>query len=183
MNTVPVSSHALVVAAIAVLVGWRIYRRVRRLIGRQEVHVRRLLTTAILFPVLLLFVGATSLVDPRLAEGIAAGAVVGIGLGLIGLRLTRYEAGADGYFYRPNTALGVAISLLFIGRLIYRFGAIYVVTGQFDPSTMQSFGRSPLTLALFGVVALYYTTFAIGILAWYRRARAGSSPGIDVSGA
>ena len=73
----------------------------------------------------------------------------------------------------PNTVLGVAVSLLFIGRILYRLGTMFLTGGQFDPAAMQSFGRSPLTLALFGIVALYYTTFAIGVLAWYRKARAG----------
>jgi len=171
----PVSTHALIMAAIVVLICWRIFRRVRRLIGRQEVRVGRLTMTAVFFPVLIVLVTLPSFRDAMLVEGVVAGIVAGVALGMLGLKLTRFDATTDGYFYRPNTLLGVAISLLFIGRLIYRFGSIYLATGSFDPNTFQSFGRSPLTLALFGVVAAYYTTFALGVLSWYRKARAGTA--------
>jgi hypothetical protein len=39
-----------------------------------------------------------------------------------------------------------------------------------------------LTLALFGVVAAYYTTFAIGILSWHRKVRAEVTPAPDAAG-
>ena len=175
----PISNHALIVAAIVVLVCWRIVRRVRRMIGRQQVQVRRLTMTAVFFPLLIVLVTLPSLRDVRLVEGVVGGIALGVALGLYGLRLTRFDATANSYFYRPNTWLGVAISLLFIGRLIYRFGSIYLATGSFDPNTFQSFGRSPLTLALFGVVAAYYTTYALGVLSWYRKARAGAASSVS----
>jgi hypothetical protein len=169
----PVSTHALVMAALAVFIAWRVYQRVRRLIGRQPVHRGRLYATAILFPLLAAFVALPSLHSLPLVEALVGGIVAGVAVGLAGLRLTRFEATPEGHFYRPNTMLGVAISLLFIGRLIYRIGAIYMIAGTFDPQTMQSFGRSPLTLLLFGLVAAYYTTFSIGVLVWDRKAGAG----------
>lgn len=171
----PISSHALLMAALAVFVGWRVYRRVRRLIGRQPVRPRRLMATAILFPLLVVLVALPGLHDATMLAGIVAGVVGGIALGWIGLRLTRFEATPEGYFYRPNTALGVAISLLFVGRLVYRFGSIYVASGNLDPTTLQNFGRSTLTVALLGLVAAYYSTSAIGVLAWYRKARSPAS--------
>jgi hypothetical protein len=178
----PLSSQALIFAVIAVLICWRIFRRVRRLIGRQLVHPRRLVSTAIFFPLLAVLVALPALRNPELAESMAAGIVVGVALGLFGLRLTRFEVTNDGHFYVPNMILGVAISLLFIGRIIYRVGAIYLTTGNLTPETMQTFGRSPLTLALFGVVAAYYTTFAIGILSWHRKVRAEVTPAPDAAG-
>ena len=172
----PISSHALLVAALAVFVGWRIYRRVRRLIGRQPVRPARLTATAILFPLLVVLVALPGLRDSVMLEGVVAGVIGGIALGWIGLRLTRFEATPEGWFYRPNTALGVAISLLFVGRLVYRFGSIYVASGNLDPATLQNFGRSPLTVALLGLVAAYYATSAIGVLSWYRKAGAAAKP-------
>ena len=175
----PVSSHALMVAALAVFIGWRIYRRVRRLIGRQPVRPRRLVATVILFPLLVVLVTLPGLRDPVMLESVVAGVACGIALGWFGLRLTRFEATPVGFFYRPNTVIGVAISLLFIGRLVYRFGSIYLASGNLDPSTLQTFGRSPLTVGLLGLVAAYYTTSASGVLAWYRRTRAPAAPVVD----
>ncbi len=172
----PLSPHALLVAAIALLVVWRVLRRVRRLVGRQRVVVRRLMWTAIVFPLLLVAVSIPNVANAGFVEAIVAGVVAGIALALLGLKLTRFEAAPDGRFYVPNTVLGVAISLLFIGRLVYRFGAMYLVAGRFDPASFQSFGRSPLTLALFGVVAAYFATYSIGILMWNRRMSSDAPP-------
>lgn len=173
MTIVPFSLPALMPVAVVVLIAWRLYKRVRRLVGRQPVRETRLWLSAIFFPMLIALVGLSGLRDLALLEGVAAGVAIGAALGWFGLRLTRFEAGPDGCFYTPNTFIGIAVSVLFIGRLIYRFGVLSLSTGV-DPSSVQSFGSSPLTLAIFGVVAAYYTTFAIGILVWYRQARAGA---------
>ncbi len=171
MNS-PFSSHALLMAAIAVLIFWRVIRRIRRLVGRQRVRTGRLTATSIVFPLLLVGVALSTGGDPRLVEGLAAGVAIGIALALAGLRLTRFEHGGDGASYTPNTVLGVAISLLFVGRVVYRLGVVSTTTGHFDPSSMQAFGRSPLTLATFGLVAAYFASYSIGILVWHRRVRA-----------
>ena len=176
MTIAPISLHALMPALIAVLIGWRMYYRVRRLIGRQPVRVTRLVLTAVLFPILIALVSLSGLRDIRLLEGVVAGVAIGVALGFVGLRLTRFESDEQGCFFVPNTFIGIAVSVLFIGRLVYRFGVLYLSTGQVDPSSMQSFGSSPLTLAIFGIVAGYYTTFAIGILLWYRKARSDGAP-------
>lgn len=177
MNPFPFSTHALWMAALVVFVGWRIYRRVRRQFGRQRVHRRRLTMTAIFFPLLLVLVALPSVAlgDLRIVEAIVAGVVLGVLVGLIGLKLTRFEVDERGGCYVPNTWLGVAVSLLFVGRLAYRFGVVYLSAGTIGPSALQSFGRSPLTLALFGVVAAYYATYAIGVLVWFARAKDGAA--------
>jgi hypothetical protein len=175
----PFSSHALWMALFFALIAWRVLVRVRRLVGRQPVHRRRLVASLILFPLLFVAVGLGALRSVTLVEALIGGVVAGVALGFLGLRLTRFEVTPEGNFYRPNTVLGVGISLLFIGRLIYRFGSIYMLTGSVDPQTMQSFGSSPLTLALFGLVAAYYTTFSAGVLSWNRKARAARGVAID----
>ena len=174
MNELPVSNHALIYAAIAVLICWRIFRRVRRLIGRQPVRRRSLTVTAVLFVFLIVVLALSSLRSQVLIEGLASGVVVGIALGWLGLKLTVFERTDAGYFYVPNTLLGVVVSLLFVGRLIYRFAAVGLATGNFDPSALGAFHTSPLTLAAFGLVAAYYATFSIGVLTWYRRARSAA---------
>ena len=112
----------------------------------------------------------------QLLEGVGAGVAIGLALAWLGLRLTRFEKTAEGCFYVPNTTIGIGISVLFIGRLIYRFGTLYLSSGRLDPAAMQSFGSSPLTLAIFGVVATYYSAFSIGVLLWYRRVRDEPAP-------
>lgn len=170
MTTIPLSLPALAPALIAALIGWRVYKRVRRLIGRQPVRTGRLVATTIAFPVIVALVGLASLAHPPAVAALVCGLAVGVALGWWGLRLTRFEVVDGVRSYIPNARIGVAISLLFVGRLVYRFGVTHFTTGQFDAGTFQSFGRSPLTLAIFGVVAAYYTTYAVGILRWSRTA-------------
>ncbi len=185
MTTIPISLPALMPVLIVALIAWRMVGRVRRLIGRQPVRTRRLVLTTVFFPILVVLLALTGLRDIALLEGLAGGVAIGVVLAWVGLRMTKFEASEAVLFYTPNAVIGIALSLLFIGRLIYRFGAIYLATGRLDPATMQSFGKSPLTLMIFGVLAGYYTAYAIGILMWRHTAKslvpaassASSTPG------
>ena len=179
MTTLPISLPALLPALIAALIGWRLYRRVRRLIGRQPVRKTRLVLTTIFFPLLVALLALTGLRDPLLPAGLTAGVVIGIGLAWYGLRTTVFEATEAGLFYTPNRALGIGLSVLFVGRIVYRFGAIYLMTGGLDPNTMQSFGKSPLTLLIFGVLAGYYSAYALGVLRWAGNAQRLAPPVVD----
>ena len=49
------------------------------------------------------------------------GVTLGVALGLLGLRLTRFEITGEGMFYTPSAHLGVALSTLLVGRIVYRF--------------------------------------------------------------
>lgn len=171
MTNLPVNLPALMPVLIVALIGWRMIYRVRRLIGRQPVRTRRLVATTILFPIIVVLLALSGFRDIVLLEGLAGGVAIGIALAWFGLRVTKFEVTDAGLFYTPNAVIGIAISVLFIGRLIYRFGTIYFATGRFDPGTMQSFGKSPLTLLIFGVLAGYYTAYAVGVLMWRHSAR------------
>jgi hypothetical protein len=81
------------------------------------------------------------------------------------LRKTAFEATPQGLFYTPNAHIGIALSLLFVARVAYRLIEIYMM----DPTTprdMNDFARSPLTLAVFGLLAGYYIAYAAGLIRW-----------------
>ncbi len=102
-----------------------------------------------------------------MAEGaLAVGIAVGIGLGVWGLQETKFEATPLGYFYTPNAHIGIALTVLLMARIGYRFYEIMVMTADQAQTHMQDFGRSPLTLLVFGTLAGYYVTYAVGILRW-----------------
>jgi hypothetical protein len=165
----PEATHALTTAAIMALIGWRLYARIRRNIGRQQFRPARPWITLSIFPVLLVLLGFATLTKP-LAEGsLWAGVAAGIALGVLGNRLTRFEATAEGFFYTPSAHLGIALSTLFICRIAYRF----IVTGVPGVSGAPPSGQSltPLTLLLLGTLAGYYCTYAVGLLRWYGRVR------------
>ena len=133
----------------------------RRNLGRQKLRpVRSIISIVILSAVSgLLF--SLSAQMPKLALGIGCGLPLGALLGFIGLRLTKFETTDEGHFYTPNTTIGVALSLLFVGRMLYRFWVLRAVaTGANQPQLFQS----PLTFFIFGLIAGYYIVYHIGIL-------------------
>lgn len=156
---------------VAALIAWRLYSRVRRLVGRQKLSRVRPWITVVLFPTLLLVLLLGALVHPVNALSLVAGAGLGAALGVYGLRLTRFEPTPQGLFYTPSAHLGLALSLLFIGRVAYRLAQFYVAADGPVPMSPNDFVRSPLTLAIFGTLAAYYVAYAIGLLRWARRVR------------
>ncbi len=149
--------------AIAALIGWRIYMRIRRLVGRQRLSPIRPWVTLVVFPLLLCLLALVSLGHPYTLAALAAGLAIGIGLGLYGHRVTRFEATPEGLFYTPNAHLGIALSLLFIGRCGYRMFQLSVLG---ETGSVNDFGSSPITLAIFGTLAGYYVSYAAGLLRW-----------------
>jgi hypothetical protein len=152
-----------ITAGIAVLIAWRIYSRIRRLVGRQKSKAWRHWLTIVIFPVFLMIFAITAIAHPEVEAALAVGIAVGVGLAIWGLRKTRFETTAAGYFYTPNAHIGIALSLLLVARIAYRF---YEVSTLTEGQAMPDFGRSPLTLLVFGTLAGYYTAYAVGILRW-----------------
>ena len=173
----------LVPAGVAALVMWRAYSRIKRMVGRQRLSKVRPWMTVIFFPVLLSLLLLTSLGHPATALSLAGGALIGGALGWYGLRLTKFEPSPEGLFYTPNAHLGIALSLLFIGRLVYRGVQLYAASGSLQAADPNAFVRSPITLLIFGTLAGYYVVYAVGLLRWkHRVGRGGESAAGDGAG-
>lgn len=164
--------HVPALAIAVPLMGWGMYRRVHRNIARQKVTSWRLLmrTTvlSILFVVLLFWPSF----DPLMAAAETAGLIIGGLFALLGLRHTRFEQMPDGHYFTPNAILGVAVSMLFIGRMIYRIIVLYPTLAADEAITVQMLNagpRSALTIALLGVVIGYFTIYCLGVLRTSRR--------------
>jgi cytochrome b561 len=99
---------------------------------------------------------------------LAGGLIFGSLLAVYGLRQTRFEQTPQGLFYTPHAHLGIALSLLFVGRILYRLVAVYALNGAASPGAAE-FARSPLTLAVFGLLAGYYIIYAVGLVRWRNR--------------
>lgn len=157
------------VYAFIPLILWRIYARVRRNIGRQRSRAWRHWFGVTLFPVLVLLFALVALRSP-LAEGALWGGVAaGVALAITGLRLTRFERTAEGFYYTPNAYIGVGLSLLLVGRILFRMTQLHGGNAAAAAGSNPDFARSPLTLLIFGMVAGYYATYAAGLLRWRRR--------------
>ena len=147
------------------LLAWRVYARFRRMVGRQRLSSIRPWVTLAIFPTLVLLLGFAAYSHPERLWWLAAGLSLGSLLGVFGLRKTQFEPTPQGLFYTPNVHLGIALSLLFVARILYRVVQVYA----FEPAVphgMGDFARSPLTLAVFGLLAGYYIAYAVGLIRW-----------------
>jgi hypothetical protein len=154
----------IAVLVLVPLLAWRVWSRVRRMVGRQRLSRVRPWITLTVFPALaaLLAFGAAHGDAGRLwwlAGGLAAGAL----LAAWGLHLTRFEPTPQGLFYTPNLHLGIALSLLFVGRVLYRAVEVYALGAT---ASGADFARSPATLGVFGLLAGYYVAYAAGLVRW-----------------
>jgi hypothetical protein len=167
------NSSILVTVLILALVAWRLYARSRRLIGRQRLSKWRPWVTVTLLPLLLVVMSVLSRHQPPALWALVGGAIAGIALGILGLRLTKFETTPTGPCYTPSAHLGIALSTVLVLRIAYRFiqASPAVSTG----APPGSYSSSPMTLLIFGALALYYITYAIGLIRWRRRITGNAS--------
>jgi hypothetical protein len=152
---------------LGMVVAWGIYRRVRRNIGRQTVNTRRLHVRVAIFAVFGALVVFFSVTDVRLLGALLGGLGVGAALAYLGLQHTKFEVTAQGHYYTPHTYIGLIVSALFLGRIAFRFLSFHLDTAAAaDPNQnpFAAYQKSPLTLAIFGVLIGYYVLFYIGVL-------------------
>jgi len=164
----PASTIALV-AVIALLL-WRTYARVRRMVGRQRLSKVRPWITLAIFPLLIVLLIISAHTNPERLVLLAVGLAAGGGLAVFGLRRTVFEPTPQGLFYTPNAHIGIALSILFVARIIYRFVEVYALnSAPVGGNGAVDFARSPLTLGVFGLLAGYYIGYAIGLVRWRAR--------------
>ncbi len=153
----------------AALVLFVIYRRFRRSFGQQPLRPVRmqvrigllLIIGCLLLPAVL---RSTAFMSATLA-GIAAGTA----LAMWGASRTRFLRASGQLYYVPHTYTGIAVSFLFLGRLIYRLIAVYgnlhaAGHAAAADSADQGFAaagvlQSPLTLGLYFVLMGYYVCY------------------------
>lgn len=162
----------VVAAVLAPFVLWRVYSRIKRLTTRQRSKMWRHRTTLVFFPLLVLVLAVLSLqTAPVALAGLGAGLPLGLVLARIATSRTKFEQVGDEYYFTPNAPIGMLVAVLFLGRMAYRAYQLYAAQGQL---AHHEFVTSPLTLFIFGILAGYYMTFAVGLLAWRKRTAAAS---------
>jgi hypothetical protein len=157
--------QALIPALLVPLIGYRLYRRLRTSFGRQPVQTKRMIVRIVILSAvvtaLLLLSLSQSMSLGSAALGLALGAIVGV----IGLRLTRFEHTPDGDYYTANPYMGAAVSAILVARLVYRFVVVMpTVQTAAAGNPYAGIQQSPLTLAILMVTLGYYVTYFAGIL-------------------
>jgi hypothetical protein len=153
----------------ALLIPFAMYRRFKRTFGRQPLAPARLIARIAIFLVVavLLTVGAR-----RFAWQELGGLGAGVALALWAASRTRFESAAGRRYYIPHTYTGIAVTLLFVGRLIYRIaqssGALSPAGDTAPTAAPMATMQSPLTLGIFFVLIGYYVCYYSWVL-WKSR--------------
>ncbi|MGP1667253.1 MAG: DUF1453 domain-containing protein, partial [Rhodanobacter sp.] len=105
---------------------WLVWRRVRRQFGRQPIQRKRMMFRIAIFSLLGGLLLLSGLRQLALAEGLLAGMLMGVAVGLLGLRLTRFEVDPiKGDCYVPHPWIGAGLTVLLLGRLAWRLVAVW----------------------------------------------------------
>jgi hypothetical protein len=153
----------------ALLIPLVLYRRLRRTFGRQPLVPARLIVRI----AILLLIAALLTLSPRhYAPQELGGVALGAALALWGASRTRFENENGRRYYVPHTYTGIAVTLLFVGRLIYRFAqssGTLAASGDTAPTAgPQAAMQSPLTIGIFFVLIGYYVCYYSWVL-WKSR--------------
>jgi hypothetical protein len=169
---VTLTTHPTLAVSLGVgaLILWRLYSRFRRLVGRQKLSTLRLYLTVGALPLLMAYLVLKVFARSGTPLFLIVGITLGAAIAWYGLRLTRFESTSEGLFYTPNAYIGIALTLLFVGRIGFRLLQVYFVSTS-GPRDTLSFIRSPLTQLLLGTLATYYFVYALGLLRWRQRER------------
>jgi len=153
---------------IAALVVFGVYRRLRRNLGQQLLQPIRMQVRIVLLLIIGCLLLPVALRSMALMSALLAGVAAGVALALWGAARTRFLKIDNQLYYVPHTYTGIAVSLLFLGRLIYRLlqvyggatatqgAGLYSADQAFAPASMA---RSPLTIGLFFVLMGYYVFY------------------------
>ena len=154
------------------VIGFAIFRRVRRTIGRQPYQPKRMQMRMIVLGIFGAIALLFSFRNVEVGGAMIAGLVCGAALGIFGVRHTKFETTPQGQFYTPHTYIGLLVSLLFLGRLAYRF-LIEMPTlqaaAQASGNPYASMQKSPLTMAIFGIVVGYYIAYYAAVIREMRK--------------
>jgi hypothetical protein len=115
---------------IGVFILYRIFLRVRRSVGWQQLNPGKMrLFAAIFFFVGLIFSVEGAFHTVSLISD-AVGILIGVILAFYGAVMTRFELRGGSWYYRPNTWIGSIVTLIFFGRLILRIYDMYMMANH-----------------------------------------------------
>jgi hypothetical protein len=151
------------VAIPFILIGFLMYRRVRRSIGFQKFSPKRMRFRTILFGILGLLIMTMGFIHPILFLADGVGIAIGIVLSIYAMRHFIYEWREGILFTRTHIVIESTVLILFLGRVLYRILSVFVLAKQTgavtDNNQMAQYARDPLTVGVFCVIIVYYIVY------------------------
>jgi hypothetical protein len=165
----------LMVIALMPLILIQRYRMgtARRLV-RPWVTTLNIALTALSAALFLVVAALTAIWIPHAFRGAAAGVLIGLGLGVVGLLLTRWEPAPATLHYTPNRWLVLVVTLMVSARVVYGVWRSWKAAeaGIYGTEMVLAFGI-PESLGVGGAVIGYYVAYAWGVRrrfrVWQRR--------------
>lgn len=166
--------HLSLPLALIPVIAFAVWRRVRMQFGPQPIRRKRMVARIAILMVLAGLIGVAAIHNTQPVAGLVGGLVAGAGLGLIGLRLSRFEVHpVKGDCYVPNPYMGALVTALLLARLAWRFAMLSPQmqnpAGAAAPIHGPALGHSPLTMLTFGLVVGYYVCYYTGLLIHHQR--------------
>ncbi len=171
------------ILALVAILAFALYRRGRRLIGRQRYTERRMLVRMGLLAVAI-FLIAYSRVQrgspPEIYAGMAVGFAIGVAIALVSLRLTRMGRDETGIWYVPNIYLGIGLIALLVARFAYEyvvvFPAIRRAAAAHGTLAQTGFSSPSMLSGVLFLVIGYYLAYYTGVYLRARRLEGESPP-------
>lgn len=165
------------ILALVAVVGFALYRRGRRLVGRQRYRENRVLVRVIIIGVVVVIAVVPLFHQKAVAESLGsavAGFLVGAIIAVLALRFTRMERDENGVWYVPNLYLGIGLIALLIARFAYEYVVLLPqVRRQMALAahgvTLQVVTVSPMLHAVLFLVLGYYIVYYGGVVLRARR--------------
>jgi hypothetical protein len=180
MPTASDLSHLLIALGVAALVCWRLYLPARRFLGRQRLRPTRSWLAAIIFPLVIAALALAVGKAPAQSLAKLAGIAIGVSLAIYGLNHTLFEATPEGLYFTQSKYIGIGLTLLVVGRLVYRAVQGYLASAGFTQLPV-GLVKSPLTLFVVGMLAGYQFWYSLGLLRWRRSVGRMDSAPVDPS--
>jgi uncharacterized membrane protein len=168
----------IVLLLLVPLAVWRIYSRLKIVLGRTKSELWRHYATLGVMVFMLLAVAVQTFGNWTALAALVAGAVVGGLLGQRNMKMSRLENRPDGFFYTQNRKLALLVIMLYISRLIYRLFEAYLHMHNGLPLDPDFLGN-PLTAWLFGLLGGFYGVYAWLLVQWRRTQKPVPRP-IDI---
>ncbi|RDI45788.1 hypothetical protein [Falsibacillus pallidus] len=149
----------------AAIIGFVLYRRIRRSIGFQLYKQRRLIVRMSIFSILLVLILGLSFSHPINLLYDFLGAAAGSLILMYAIRKSLFEMKEDGLYYRTHIWIESFILFVFLSRFIYRFtnwGSISQAAADAGNNPDQvniAFTSDPISRAVFFLLAVYYIGF------------------------
>jgi hypothetical protein len=154
------------------LIAFILYRRVKRSIGFQPYHPRRLVIRSVILLLVGLLLLGVSAIHPISYIYEAAGCLLGGVLLAMAIKWSRFEKREGTIFYRTHIWIETLVLFLFLSRFLYRMFYIFQSSERhaaLNSSQMNmQYTKDPITMGVYFLLVVYYVGYVFYVI---RKAR------------